>query len=160
MTNIHISEEAHTRLLLLSRSVGRPMSALIEEWIAAQEVPDPPSDLPGESWRQVPGYPDYDVSDCGRVRSRKRYPRILKPLAAGNARRYLAVSLDRKRLTIHYLVLLTFVGPRPAGAHICHNNDDAHDNRLVNLRYDTPQANADDSYRRRRHIIMPNGEYA
>ena len=38
------------------------------------------TDFPGEEWRQVPGHPDYDVSDRGRIRSRKRGGlRILNP---------------------------------------------------------------------------------
>jgi hypothetical protein len=45
---------------------------------------------------------------------------------------------------IHVLVLTTFVGPRPDGHEGCHNNGEPSDNRLVNLRWDTPCANQAD----------------
>lgn len=42
------------------------------------------------------------------------------------------------------LVMIAFVGPRPQGLEICHNNGDRTDSRLVNLRYDTHSANCID----------------
>jgi hypothetical protein len=44
----------------------------------------------------------------------------------------------------HELVLTNFVGPRPFGAQACHNNGIKTDNRLANLRWDTPAANQED----------------
>ncbi len=45
------------------------------------------------------------------------------------------------------LVLEAFVGPRPVGMECCHSNSDPSDDRLVNIRWDTPKANAEDTRR-------------
>lgn len=69
-----------------------------------------------------------------------------KKLAAGGDR-YKAVVLytnGRHTKTLHTLMLETFVSPRPKGMYGLHNNGDRTDNRLENLRWGTPQENADD----------------
>lgn len=119
-----------------------------------------------EVWRAVPGFEGaYEVSDQGRVRSLSRvitcvsargrayqYPvrgRTLRPGKASNG--YLTVSLqrdgDRRSYLVQELVLLAFVGPRPKGCHICHNDGTRGNNWLTNLRYDTPAANSADADR-------------
>jgi hypothetical protein len=45
---------------------------------------------------------------------------------------------------VHRLVLETFVGPCPKGHQAGHKNGIRHDNRLCNLRWVTPQQNADE----------------
>lgn len=45
---------------------------------------------------------------------------------------------------VHQLVAEAFLGPRPEGMEVCHNNGQAHDNRAVNLRYDTHSNNQRD----------------
>lgn len=107
-----------------------------------------------EEWRSIPEHPDYEVSDLGRVKSRRVDPsgRLLKPRAIKPSRKgnlpYLRVALysdiGRVDVSIHQLVLGVFVGPRPSGLEACHNNGDCQDNRLTNLRWDTPGANSKD----------------
>lgn len=115
-----------------------------------------------ERWLPVPGYPGYEVSDQGRVRSldrevRSRWgtPKTLKGrilaqvMVGGTDGRYHACTLfrdgNRKQTTVHVLVLETFVGPRPAaGMHGCHRDDDPANNRLKNLYWGTPRQNARD----------------
>ena len=46
-----------------------------------------------------------------------------------------------KFFTVHSLVMLAFVGPRPPGMDIDHINGVRNDNRLENLRYCTTQEN-------------------
>lgn len=117
-----------------------------------------------EVWLAVPGYPGYEVSDQGRVRSLDREglsrwgtPRVLKGqvltqvLVGGVAgHRYRACTLYRdgkpKQTTVHILVLETFVGPRPKkGMHGCHRDDDPDNNRLRNLYWGTPTQNSRDA---------------
>lgn len=103
----------------------------------------------------------YEVSNLGRVRSyNKRYgrnasstghrgltsvPTIIK--GRPDARGYIQYSLSdptigkRRNFRGHVLVMQAFVGPAPEGLVICHYNDIKDDNRLENLRYDTPEAN-------------------
>lgn len=117
---------------------------------------------PAETWKPVVGFePFYEVSDLGRVRSKRRMlasgvvlrPRILKPAVGGRANNYHRVQLrgaerDAKRFAyIHHLVLAAFVGPRPADHVICHRNDDGFDNRLANLYYGTAEDNRADYIR-------------
>jgi len=49
-----------------------------------------------------------------------------------------------KQEKVHRLVLAAFVGECPDGMIACHNNGDHSDNRLDNLRWDTPKANEAD----------------
>lgn len=114
-----------------------------------------------EEWRPVPGYEGlYDVSSLGRVRSigrkighnipgytRVLKSRILKPTLASHG--YLTVKLhcERKGLTktVHSIVAEAFIGPRPDGLDVCHNNGNRCDNRACNLRYDTRKNNFQDA---------------
>lgn len=119
-----------------------------------------------ERWREVPGHPDYEVSDLGRVRSWKnnRWGRATEPrIMSLNQRRggrsktgpreYVGVTVavgDGKyvQLQLHCLVLEVFVGPRPTPAHQgAHRNGRACDNRLVNLYWATPEENGADNAR-------------
>lgn len=43
---------------------------------------------------------------------------------------------------VHELVTLCFLGPRPPGLEVCHNDGTRTNNDAGNLRYDTRQANA------------------
>lgn len=115
-----------------------------------------------EYWKPVLGYEDaYEVSDTGNVRSLTRvekmppHPRTGKPwcrtrhgmplrllLGGPEGKKYFQVSLTgHAQRKVHLLVLEAFIGPRPPGMHGCHNNGDKLDNRLTNLRWDTPGAN-------------------
>lgn len=106
-----------------------------------------------ENWKSVPGYSGYEISDKGRARSYKKRggysfhstPHLLKPT---QNERYVGINLSRDGVVyfcrIHRLVMFVFVGKCPVGMEVCHNNSNTHDNRLTNLRYDTPKHNAED----------------
>lgn len=122
---------------------------------------------PPERWLPVPGYEGrYDVSDLGRVRSRKKDRRtasrggVLKPGLNGAG--YLIVVLYRGRerwtVAIHRLVLLAFVGPCPDGQEVRHGPNGRLDNRLSQLRYGTPCENYEDQ--RRDGTARRGGQYA
>lgn len=103
-----------------------------------------------EIWKEIPGFPDYEVSNLGQVRSykRKNYPGyILRPAKPRKGYRNLGLmkNRDKYQVKVSYLVLLAFLGPRPPGLEVCHNNGDPHDDRLDNLRYDTHLANMQDA---------------
>jgi len=157
MPAIRVSKETHKALFAASQATGKSMGDLITD-LVSDMVPAPVSKMPGENWRPVPRYPDYEVSDLGRVRHGGR---MLKAVHTSKGR-YASVGLYRngkpKKKTVHSLVMEAFVGPRPPGMHICHGNGNALDNRLSNLRYGTPQENVDDSFKSRCHIVRPNGE--
>jgi hypothetical protein len=103
-----------------------------------------------EEWRTVPGFPDYAVSDHGRVASRKgKRPRILRPYLNGRDNYpYPTVTLhgaDARQLrTVHSLVAEAFIGPRPDGLEVRHLNGDPLDARLSNIAYGTRVQNMQD----------------
>lgn len=57
---------------------------------------------------------------------------------------YVTVSIAAKVRYLHQLVLEAFVGPCPPGMEACHGNGNPQDNRITNLRWDTPKANQND----------------
>lgn len=115
-----------------------------------------------ERWLAVPGYEgSYEVSCRGRVRSldrrdsrgHRRRGKLLTPGAAEGAHPTVALCVNgiARSHHVHRLVLLAFVGPRPEDMQACHWNDDPTDNRIENLRWDTPSANSLDSVRNGTH---------
>src|SRR5690348_4369480 len=107
-----------------------------------------------EQWREVPDFPDYEVSDQGRVRSyrRSQNPRLLRP--GKNSDGYPTIVLSngsRTTFGVHVLVLLAFVGPRPEGMLTRHLDGDNTNNVLTNLAYGTPHENNEDTIRHGRH---------
>lgn len=97
-----------------------------------------------EKWLPVVGHEGrYEVSDLGRVRSKRKvlahqfcwkgYPRV-----------HLSASGKRQTLKIHRLVLTAFVGACPKGMEACHNDGVRTNVSLSNLRWDTPSNNQKD----------------
>lgn len=100
-------------------------------------------------FKKVHGYNNYEVSDMGEVRNiiTGKYLRLS---LYGNYG-HLSVCLSRngkmKTHKVHRLVLESFIGKCPKGMQCCHNNGVPSDNRLENLRWDTPSSNVRDSIR-------------
>lgn len=118
--------------------------------------------MPEEIRRQIPGYEGlYDVTSEGRVISCARRDVAGKWLKEKDLRQtHNATSRPSVQLykdyqvvkkTVHALVALTFIGPRPAGADICHWDDDPFNNRASNLRYASRTENLLDSVRNGKH---------
>jgi hypothetical protein len=106
-----------------------------------------------EEWRVLEKYPDYEISNFGRVRTKLRKGnhkqkcgqkyRLLKLVTS--PRGYQSVSLpingSYRHCRIHTLVMVAFCGPRPSGLETAHLNGDPSDNRLSNLIYCTHREN-------------------
>lgn len=113
-----------------------------------------------ERWLPVVGFEGiYSVSDQGRIRSEARTAagprgsireRILKQYHRPGG--YPSVSLNSLgRLyvkSVHILVLSAFSGQRPPGMDGCHNDDNAANNSLSNLRWDSRKNNIADVVKR------------
>ena len=130
--------------------------------------------MASERWRDIPRWEGlYQVSDQGRVRSLDRIVpgrsgptrykgKVLKAALTGNGKGYPWVSLvmtgagRKENWYVHDLVLLTFVGSKPPGLEVCHENAVKTDARLRNLRYDTRSANARDRWAN--HVHQTYGE--
>lgn len=113
-------------------------------------------------WRVIPGFPDYAVSDDGRVRritpskgpqSRRAVPFELK-LALKQKDRdlgYYSAALRRDgkthHITVHRLVALAFLGGPPSPRHqVAHNDGVSTNNRVENLRWATCTENQRDRF--------------
>lgn len=111
-----------------------------------------------EIWRDVLGWEGcYQVSNLGGVRSlsykgtKRLLPMPLCPWANksdGRKKIRFVGSGRREGHWISALVLTTFVGPRPSSAHqCCHNDGDASNDNVENLRWGTCYENAQDACR-------------
>lgn len=118
-----------------------------------------------EWWLPIPGYEGaYEISSHGRVRSLDRvltkpwatsgYPRtirgreIIPSLAKGYLHVRLSDNAGRKSSAyVAHLVALAFIGPKPSGAFVCHNDGDPLNNAAFNIRYDTKAGNEADKLR-------------
>lgn len=115
-----------------------------------------------EKWKAIPGWEGlYEASSSGRIRTVARvvcfsdgrvrsYAKRLRKLHVDGSG-YWKVTLKgngrNARCLVHQLVAAAWLGPRPEGREVCHNNGDRSDSRARNLRYGTRKENAEDSRR-------------
>lgn len=114
-------------------------------------------------WKPIPGYPIYEASDDGQIRSISRVRRtgrhmvprqfpsvVLSPTITYDGYEQVALSAPdgkRRSHTVHRLVLMAFAGPCPDGMEGCHNDGNRRNNHVSNLRWDTRLANVADRQR-------------
>ena len=106
-----------------------------------------------EEWREIEGFPRYQVSNYGRVKSftNPHKPKILRPhrLKSGYLMVHLATgsewgSCQTECVRIHKLVADAFI-PNPENkCHIRHINQNRADNRVENLKWVTREESAND----------------
>ena len=104
-----------------------------------------------EIWKDIEGFPGYQISDLGRVRSFRDYhgnitdnSKILQPTINKDGYYELTLyTLDHRKVTkrIHRLVAVAFLGIEPDLV-VDHINDDKLDNRAVNLQFVTAKQNS------------------
>lgn len=114
-----------------------------------------------EIFKPIPGFPDYQVSNYGRLKSFRRKPhgQLMKTSPHAN-RKYESVGIKdsnniQRSIQVHRLVMMAFIGPPPTGQQVCHNDGNGRNNCLANLRYDTCKSNHHD---RIKHGTSPRGE--
>jgi len=109
-----------------------------------------------ETWKQIDGWPLYEVSNAGRVRSwncrgkRSSEPRLMafRPDRKGYGRVQLCQSGTQCERFVHQLVLEAFVGQRPTPWHEGRHfpDRDVRNNRADNLEWSTHAKNMRDQY--------------
>lgn len=120
-----------------------------------------------EVWKEIPGFIGYEVSSHGNIRSYwkkcgRKYllsgniqhvfnPSIYKGYRSLKLRVNIGKYLFRR---ISRLVLETFIGPCPQGYQACHDDGIPCNDRLDNLRWDTPKNN---HYDKHSHGTYPIG---
>lgn len=105
-----------------------------------------------ESWKTIIGYENYEINSSGAVRRRTKSKNgvfdvgfVLKSRLDKYG--YLTVALYKdsaksgKTITVHSLVLLCFLGPRPQGFEINHKDGNKQNNHISNLEYCTSEEN-------------------
>jgi hypothetical protein len=110
-----------------------------------------------EIWKPIPGYPGYEASDRGQIRSTERplkqinrwgraairiYPgRVLKLRIGKNGYAYVNLGDKARSCLAHRLVFMAFHGKIPAGKEVNHINFDRQKNEPANLNALTPNQN-------------------
>lgn len=112
-------------------------------------------------WKKVVGWPDYEVSNTGHVRSLNRLSangsklrgKRLAPNTSPAGHQYVTLYREhvKTKRSIHRVVLEAFVGPRPDGMETCHGDGNPANNRVENLRWDTHSENTKDRVRHGTH---------
>lgn len=102
------------------------------------------NDQTHEEWRPIEGYPDYEVSNCGRVKSLKGgKERILRPGSNNHGYPSVALCVNGKptSITVHKLVAEFFLGKRPENHEVNHKDGNRANAHVDNLEYVTRSEN-------------------
>lgn len=101
---------------------------------------------PKEIWKDIPGIPNYQASNFGRIK-RLRHTRTYKKYSCTfkekllkltiTAFGYLHVNIHSRCYLVHRLVLLAFVGPVPKGLVTNHIDGNKQNNKIENLEITT-----------------------
>lgn len=106
----------------------------------------------------IPEFPNYLIDTFGTIYSKRGNLKSTYPDFNG----YEVVQLWKNNKgymkLVHRLVLETFVGRCPKGMQCCHNDSNKVNNRLENLRWDTPKNNHADAIKRGTHACLLRGE--
>lgn len=95
-----------------------------------------------EKWVQISGYPDYLISDSGRICSLKSG--LLKPSV--NSRGYLLVHLEGKPKRLHRLVASEFIPNPEQKPQVNHIDGNPLNNSVSNLEWNTNSENQKHRY--------------
>lgn len=105
--------------------------------------------------KPIPGFAGYYATEAGEILSawsagRSAYiTAMLHVLSYSQRNGYANVKIKNDQgvyvgRTVHRLIALTFLGERPYGYDVCHNDGNPLNNALSNLRYDTRKGNKAD----------------
>lgn len=107
-----------------------------------------------EIWKTIEDFPNYEVSNQGRVRNKKT-GRILKHGDNGRGYKFVVLyenkSIEQHNKYIHHLVAEAFLGERPASCDINHKDGNKNNNQLDNLEYCSRSANLKHAYDNKLH---------
>jgi hypothetical protein len=132
-----------------------------------------------ETWKPVPGFEDYEVSDLGNVRTLKRrggygkrkladHPRLLSQSLDDHGRPRVNFRVNGKAYcrNVCVLVLQAFAGPRPGRLTASHLDGNAANNRADNLIWESMADNLARKYAHgtlnagRRHYNYKDGRHS
>ncbi len=110
------------------------------------------NNLDGEVWKVIEDFPDYQVSNLGRIKSFKRYKEGKILIQRKNRHEYLSIDLwkNRNKITkrVHRLQLLTFKPIDNSNIfQVNHIDGNKENNLLENLEWCTASENDKHAYR-------------
>lgn len=119
-----------------------------------------------EIWKVIPGYPYYEISNLGNIRSWKgrgrnggllKTPRVKRAFVGGDGYLFVKLQQNGKRTNyrVHRLVLESFIGKRPNGMVARHLDGNRLNPSLDNLKWSTQKENMADMVQ---HGTRPMGE--
>ena len=94
-----------------------------------------------ENWKVIMEFPNYEISDKGRVRNRKNGKTFIGGTFNGYYRVTLRKGNERKSKLVHVLVAEAFIDNPNKKPYIDHINGQRDDNNVGNLRWCTPKEN-------------------
>lgn len=105
-------------------------------------------ELENEEWKIIQQYPDYEVSNTGKIR-KIATKKVIKPLKASNGSLVCRVWYNKRMnsVYIHREMAKAFIPNPEKKAYVMHKNEDLSDNRLENLRWATKSDVSRKSYR-------------
>ncbi len=137
--NRWLSDEEAPRIYTIGPKVGKVIT--LEFNLIDEET---------EEWKPVLGWEThYHISNQGRVKriiggkGSRSFGRCKKITARNDGRAVVSLNKpgEQKTCLVHQLVLKAFIGSPELGQEACHNNGNSLDNRLENLRWDSPESN-------------------
>jgi len=100
-------------------------------------------------FKQIEDFPNYYVSKCGKVYSKKRNI-ILK--SKNDGRGYFKVNIKSTSTSVHRLVALTWISNLENKPEVNHINGIRNDNRVENLEWNTRLENQQHSWRELKRV--------
>ena len=87
------------------------------------------------------GETELKVFRDGRIKYLDKRIKIWKNKKSSNCNDYLRTRIDEKKVLVHTIIALCYLGERPEGKQIDHINSIRNDNRVENLQYITASEN-------------------
>lgn len=112
--------------------------------------------MDGEDWLPIPGYPGYEASNKGRIRSNKQgKTKLLKGSTSHYGYRQVGLydkASKLKTILIHTLIAQLFIGHCPPNKQVNHIDFDRQNNTVENLEYVTQKENIAHNVKHQRHV--------
>lgn len=106
-----------------------------------------------EIWKDIVGYKDYEVSNLGRIFSKKNGGKILTP-RFDSRKKYMQINLTKngkvKCELVHRIVAKAFLQNQDNKPEVNHKNCVTYDNRVENLEWVTKCENMKHAYKNKR----------
>lgn len=95
-----------------------------------------------EVWKEIPGFDNYQVSNLGRVKSKKRILKLYENKRSGYLYTHLSQNKKTKVMRVHRIVATVFIENKNNKLYINHIDGNKTNNCVSNLEWCTPKENS------------------